>query len=125
MNTLFKIAGAAGLFATAALTVAATSFAGDTGVGEKQAIVTDLGGKAAAVTYWVQGTQGYEVITTVDAAAGEQDARPAVLRVSATLQPGQQQVISVPGAEGSEGAALRISRVANRIHVEKVAALTY
>jgi len=125
MNTLFKIAGVAGLLATAAVTVAAASFASDAGVGEKQAIVTDLGGKAAAVTYWVQGAQGYEVITTVDAASGDQDARPAVVRVSATLQPGQQQIISVPGAIGSEGSALRISRVANRIHVEKVAALSY
>lgn len=125
MKNILKIAGVAGLLATAGVSVAATSFAGDAKVAEKQAIVTSLGGNAAAVTYWVQGSKGYEVITTVDAAAGEENARPAVVRVSSVLQPGQQQVVSVPGSVGREGATLRISRVADRIEVEKVGALSY
>lgn len=125
MTTILKTAGVAGLLAAAAVAAAATSFAGDAGVAERQAIVTDLGGKAAAVTYWVRGPEGYDVITTVDAASGEDGARPAVVRVATRLQPGQQQVISVPGPVGREGATLKISRVADRIEVQKVAALSY
>lgn len=125
MKTLLTIAGAAGLLATVAVTVAATAFAGDAGVAEKQAIVTNLGGKASAVTYWVRGPQGYDVVTTVDAATGDEGARPALLRISSSLQPGQQQVISVPGAIGGESAALRITRVADRIEVQKIGAPSY
>ncbi|MFG1343683.1 hypothetical protein V5F59_02205 [Xanthobacter autotrophicus DSM 431] len=124
MNNILKIAGVAGLLVTAGVSVASTSFAGDTLPAERQAIVTNLGGKAAAVTYWVNDSKGYEVITTVDAAA-EPDAKPVVVRVSAVLQPGQQQVISLPGPVGREGTTLRISRVADRVQVEKVSALAY
>ncbi|QRG04459.1 hypothetical protein EZH22_14695 [Xanthobacter dioxanivorans] len=124
MKNILKIAGVAGLLATAAVSVAATSFAGDTRPAERQAILTNLGGKASAVTYWVKDSKGYEVITTLDAAA-EDGARPAVVRVSTVLQPGQQQVISLPAPVGQQAATLRISRVADRIEVEKVGTPTY
>ncbi|MDI4658568.1 hypothetical protein [Xanthobacter autotrophicus] len=124
MNNILKIAGAAGLLATAAVTVAATTFAGEPLPAERQAIVTHLGGKASAVTYWVKDAKGYEVITTLDAAA-EPGASPAVVRVSTLLQPGQQQLISMPGPVGREGTTLKISRIADRIEVQKVAALSY
>lgn len=124
MNTILKIVGAAGLLATAAVTVAATTFAGEPLPAERQAIVTHLGGKASAVTYWVKDAKGYEVITTVDAAA-EPNAAPAVIRVSTLLQPGQQQVISLPGPVGRSGTTLKISRVADRVEVEKVGALAF
>ncbi|ABS65628.1 hypothetical protein [Xanthobacter versatilis] len=124
MNNILKIVGAAGLLATAAVTVAATTFAGEPLPAERQAIVTHLGGKASAVTYWVKDSKGYEVITTVDAAA-EPDATPAVIRVSTLLQPGQQQVISLPGPVGRSGTTLKISRVADHVEVEKVGALSF
>ncbi|MDI4664846.1 hypothetical protein K9U40_10970 [Xanthobacter autotrophicus] len=124
MKNILKIAGAAGLLATAAVTVAATTFAGEPLPAERQAIVTHLGGKASAVTYWVKDAKGYEVITTLDAAA-EPGANPAVVRVSTLLQPGQQQVISLPGPVGRSGTTLKISRVADRVEVEKVGALSF
>jgi len=121
MKTVLALAATAGLLTTAALTVSAA--AGDAGIAEKQAIVTQLGDSASAVTYWVRGSQGYEVVTTVDAAA--EGSAPAILRVSSSLQPGQQQVVSVPGAAGREAATLRIVRVADTIRVEKTGAPAY
>lgn len=130
MKTPLKMAAAASLFAVAlAATLTAGQHAATAGetAAEKQAIVTRLDGKATAVTYWVRGNGGLEVVTTIDAAANSEAAAaaPAIVRVSAVLQPGQQQVISVPGDAGRAGAALRISRVDDRIAVEKVSALSY
>lgn len=131
MKTPLKMAAAASLFAVAlAATLTAgqhAATAGETAAAEKQAIVTRLDGKATAVTYWVRGNEGLEVVTTIDAAANGEAAAvaPAIVRVSAVLQPGQQQLISVPGDAGRAGAALRISRVDDRIAVEKVSALSY
>lgn len=129
MTKMLKTAGLAGLLAAGAVAVAASALAGDAVSGqkapaEKQAIVTQLGGSARAVTYWVRGDKGFEVITTVDAADAE-GTRPAVVRVSSYLQPGQQQLVSVPGAAGTAGATLRIVRVADRIEVETASALSY
>ena len=124
MKSFLKLAGIAGLIAAASLAPLSAT-AGEPGLGEKQAIVTDLDGKARAVTYWVRGSAGVEVITTIDAAPADADEAPAVVRVSAVLQPGQHQMISVPGNAGSQGAALRIRGTDTGIAVEKVAALSY
>jgi hypothetical protein len=124
MKTFLKLAGIAGLVAAA--TVAPLSAdAGEPHPAEKQAIVTDLNGKARAITYWVRGADGLEVITTIDAAPADANEAPAIVRVSAVLQPGQHQVISVPGELGRQGAALRIQGTDDGIAVEKVAALSY
>lgn len=127
MNILLKMAGAAGLMAAAVTATSFSALSGEAAPAEKQAIVTNLDGKATAVTYWAKGTEGLEVITTIDAApAGDAPgAKPAIIRVSAVLQPGQHQLISVPGEVGRRGAALRISRVADSVAVEKVADLSY
>lgn len=124
MKTVLALAATAGLITAAAAALTVSASAGDAGVAEKQAIVTKLGGSASAVTYWVRGAQGYEVVTTVDA-AGTESATPAILRVSSSLQPGQQQVVSVPAAAGREAATLRIVRVADTIRVEKTGAPAY
>lgn len=127
MSTVLKMAGMAGLLAATFAGASFSAVAGEAGPAEKQAIVTDLDGKATAVTYWAKGAQGLEVVTTIDAApaaAGSAGA-PAVVRVSTVLQPGQHQMISVPGALGAQGAALKVKRVADGITVEKVAALSY
>lgn len=124
MKTLLQAAGVAGLLATTAMLVATPVLAGDPLPAERQAIVTPLGGKASAVTYFVRGDKGFQVVTTVDAAAGP-EAAPAVVRVSSVLQPGQEQVLSLPGPVGHAGATLRIVRVGDRIEVEKVGALAY
>ena len=123
MKTVLALAATAGLITTAAAALTVSASAGDAGVAEKQAIVTKLGGTASAVTYWVRGSNGYDVVTTVDAAA--EGSAPAVLRVSSSLQPGQQQVVSVPAAAGREAATLRIVRVADTIRVEKTGAPAY
>lgn len=43
------------------------------------------------------------------------------MRFAATLQPGQEQLVSVPGAIGTEQQALRIRRVGDRIEMNRVA----
>jgi len=124
MKSFIKLAGVAGLIAAA--TVAPLSAnAGEPAPAQRQAIVTDLDGKARAVTYWVRGAEGLEVVTTIDAAPADAGQAPAIVRVSAVLQPGQHQMISVPGNLGGQGAALRIRGTDDGIAVEKVAALSY
>ena len=91
-------------------------------VGEGQAITTDLGGNAKAVTYWTNRPEGALVVTTVDTvAAADSDAEShAVVRLQSMLQPGQVQEISVPLALGEAQPVLRIERVADQITVSKV-----
>jgi|ERR1700722_18358364 hypothetical protein len=88
------------------------------------AITTDLGGNASAVTYWVSDADGWKVVTTVDTVVGDEAAsdqtRHAVVRFSSLIQPGQSQVISVPGPIGSPPQALRIRRLGDRIEVARV-----
>jgi hypothetical protein len=78
------------------------------------AITTDLGGNAS----------GWKVVTTVDTVVGDEAAsdqtRHAVVRFSSLIQPGQSQVISVPGPIGSPPQALRIRRLGDRIEVARV-----
>lgn len=124
MKTIL-LAGAAGLLAATSVLATAPAFAGETLPAERQAIVTYLGGKASAVTYYVRNAKGYQVVTTLDA-AGEPGAAPAVVRVSTVLQqPGDEQTVSLPGPLGRDGTSLRIVRVGDAIRVEKVGALAY
>ena len=80
------------------------------GIAEGQAVVTELGGNARAVTYWTSGPDGAVVVTTVDTvSAAETDAeRHAVVRFQSVLKPGQVQEISVPLAIGEQQPVLRI-----------------
>jgi hypothetical protein len=89
---------------------------------EGQAVVTELGGQAKAVTYWTDGPNGAQVITTVDTVtAADTDAEQhAVVRLQSVLQPGQVQEVSVPFAAGADQPVLRIERIGDQISVSKV-----
>ena len=90
---------------------------------ENQAVVTDLGGNATAVSYWASAPDGWHVVTTVSTVVGaDGDAEQhAFVRFSATLAPGQEQLVSVPLAVGERQQALRIRRVGDRIEMERIA----
>jgi hypothetical protein len=92
---------------------------------EGAAITTDLGSNVSAVTYWVSEADGWKVVTTVDTVVGDEtrpdQTRHAIVRFSSLIQPGQSQVISVPGPIGSRQLALRIRRLGDRIEVARIA----
>lgn len=90
---------------------------------ENQAVVTDLGAGATAVSYWANAADGWHVVTTVDSvvAADTETEQHLIVRFSATLMPGQEQLVTVPGAIGTEQMALRIRRVGDRIEMARVA----
>jgi len=91
-------------------------------VAENQAVTTELGGNAKAVTYWTNRPEGAVVVTTVDTVANaETDAEShAVVRLTSTLQPGQVQEISVPLALGETQPVLRIERIADQVTISNV-----
>jgi len=86
---------------------------------EGEAIVTYLDTNASAITYWVNQSDGWHVVTTVDIVFGsDSDAEEhAIVRFSAVLLPGQCQLISIPVAIGQQQKVLRIRRVGDRIEV--------
>lgn len=92
-------------------------------VAENQAVVTRLGNGATAVSYWASAADGWHVVTTVDTvvAADTETEQHLIVRFSATLQPGQEQLVSVPGAPGTEQQALRIRRVGDNIQMMRIA----
>jgi hypothetical protein len=92
-------------------------------VRENQAVVTRLGDGATAVSYWASAADGWHVVTTVDTviAADTETEQHLIVRFSATLQPGQEQLVTVPGAIGTEQQALRIRRVGDNIEMTRVA----
>jgi hypothetical protein len=67
------------------------------------------------LTYWVDGPDGWDVVTTVDPLAGSEDDIDgrSVIRFSSRLLPGQSQTISVPAAVGAEQPSLVIRRIAD------------
>ena len=91
---------------------------------QNAAVTTDLGADASAVTYWVATAEGWNVVTTVDSVTPDESdtgqARHAVVRFSALLQPGQSQLISVPEPVGSPSQELRIRRLGDRIDVSVI-----
>src|SRR5262245_58979409 len=90
-------------------------------VAEGQAIRTELGNDATAISYWVSQRDGWHVVTTIDSVSGrDTDAEHhAVTRFSATLLPGQMQVISVPLPLSEPQQALHIQRIGDRIEVTR------
>jgi hypothetical protein len=94
----------------------------ESGILERRAVVTELSTNASATTYWVAETDGWHVVTTIDIVfqRGGDAEQHAVARFSATLQPGQVELISVPYATGQQQRVLRIRRVGDRIEVARV-----
>jgi hypothetical protein len=84
--------------------------------------VTELDANTSAITYWVSESDGWHVVTTVDAVMGlPGDAeKHAVVRFSSLLLPGQSQLISVPVAIGERQQVLRIRRLDDQIEVAQV-----
>ena len=124
MTSFAKAAGLAGIL-VAVLATATPELKADqlTGaVREGHAVTTELGANASAVTYWVAGSDGWHVVTTVDSVIernGDAD-KHAVVRFSSVLLPGQSQSISVPFAVGERQQVLRIRRLGDRIEVARV-----
>ena len=73
--------------------------------------MTSLGAGSSAVTYWVDGPEGFRVVTTVDTARPGEADQHAVVRFSTVLRPGQTQTVSVPGPDGSPPYAVRLRRL--------------
>lgn len=123
MSTFAKNIGIAGILAAALIAACSPTRAAEenTVVPEGQAIRTDLGNDATAISYWVRNPDGWHVVTTIDSVSGrDTDAEHhAVTRFAATLLPGQEQVISVPLPLGEPQQALRIRRIGDRIEVAK------
>jgi hypothetical protein len=124
MTSFVRAAGLAGIlvavFATVTPEVRADRLTNV--VREGQAVTTELGANASAITYWVSGSDGWHVVTTVDTVIGNDgDAeKHAVVRFSSVLLPGQSQMISVPFAVGERQQVLRIRRLGDRIEVAHV-----
>jgi hypothetical protein len=121
----FKSLAALGLLVAGLATMSPELKAGQVNntVREGQAIVTELGPHASAITYWVTGSDGWQVVTTVNTAINRDSASEhhAVVRFSAVLLPGQSQIVSVPVAIGEQQPVLRIRRLGDRIEVARVA----
>ena len=124
MTSFVKAAGLAGIlvavFATVTPEVRADQL--NNVVREGQAVTTELGANASAITYWVSGSDGWHVVTTVDTVI-EQNGdieKHAVVRFSSVLLPGQSQLISVPLAIGERQQVLRIRRLGDQIEVARV-----
>ena len=116
MTSFAKTAGLAGILVAVFATVTPELKADqlNKAVREGQAVTTKLSPNASAITYWVGGSDGWGVVTTIDTAIEQNgDAeKHAVVRFSSVLLPGQAQLISVPLAIGdrfcaSVGSAIR------------------
>jgi len=123
MTTWIRISALGTVVAAGLLAVTQPLWAGAGKIiGEGQAITTELGGSAKAITYWTNRPEGAVVVTTVDTvSAFDTDAEQhAVVRLQTVLQPGQAQEVSVPFAAGEQQPVLRIERLADQITVTKV-----
>jgi hypothetical protein len=124
VNSFTKAAGLAGILVAVFATVTPELKADqlNNAVRQRQAVTTELGPNASAVTYWVSEPDGWHVVTTVDTVIGQNgDAeKHAVVRFSSVLLPGQSQLISVPFAIGERQPVLRIRRLGDRIEVAQV-----
>jgi hypothetical protein len=124
MTNYVKAAGLAGILAlalgTTAQALSATPL--DNAVREGQAVVTQLDADTSAITDWVNASDGWHVVTAVEAVMGRHgDAEQhAVVRFSSLLLAGQSQLISVPVAIGERQQVLRIRRVGDHIEVAQV-----
>lgn len=124
MTSFLKAAGLAGMLVVVFATVPSDLKGAqpDNALREGQAVVTELSANASAITYWVNGSDGWRVVTTVDTVVGQDgDAEGhAVVRFSSVLLPGQSQLISVPLAIGEQQQILRIRRLGDQIEVARV-----
>jgi hypothetical protein len=124
MTTFTKITGIAGILVAGLIAANSPTRAANenSGVTEGQVIRTELGNDATAISYWVSQPDGWHVVTTIDSVSGrDTDAEHhAVTRFSATLMPGQEQVISVPFPLGEPQQSLRIRRIGDRIEVARL-----
>lgn len=90
-------------------------------VREGEAMVTELGANASAITYWVSDSDGWHVVTTVAIRLDQdQENNTTVVRFSAVLLPGQLQRISVPVAVGERQEVLCIRRLGDRLEMARV-----
>ena len=124
MTSLAKAAGLAGILVAVFATVTPELKADqlNSAIRQRQAVTTELGPNASAITYWVSGPDGWHVVTTVDTMIEQNgDAeKHAVVRFSSVLLPGQSQLISVPFAIGERQQVLRIRRLGDQIEVARV-----
>jgi hypothetical protein len=124
MTSFAKAAGLAGILVAAFATVTPELKADqlNNAVREGQAVTTELGANASAITYWVSRSDGWHSVTTVDTVIGKDGnaEKHAVVRFSSVLLPGQSQLISVPFAIGERQQVLRIRRLGDRIEVARV-----
>ena len=124
MTSFAKTAGLAGILVAVFATVTPELRAAqlDRTVREGHAVTTELGANASAITYWVSGSDGWHVVTTVDTVIEQNgDAeKHAVVRFSSVLLPGQSQLISVPLAIGERHQVLRIRRLGDQIEIARV-----
>jgi ribosomal protein S12 len=123
MTSFIKAAGLAGILVAALATVPELKAdQPNSAVREGHAVTTELGGNAAAVTYWVSKSDGWHVVTTVDTVVDRNgDAgKHAIVRFSSVLLPGQSQLVSVPSAIGERQQILRIRRLGDQIEVARV-----
>ena len=124
MTSFAKTAGLAGIlvavFATVTPELSAAQL--DRAVREGHAVTTELGANASAITYWVSGSDGWHVVTTVDTVIEQNGdaAKHAVVHFSSALLPGQAQLISVPLAIGERHQVLRIRRLGDQVEVARV-----
>lgn len=97
---------------------------------QRVGVATALGNNASALTYWVDEADGIHVVTTINATAGSESApgfqQRTLMRFSALILPGQSQMITIPGPDGSQQQVLRIRRLSNksgefRIEVDRIA----
>ncbi len=124
MTKFAKAVGVAGILVAALVTDTSASLAAqpEKAVAEGQAAVTLLDENTSAVTYWVNESDGWHVITTVETLYGR-DSYPmnhAVVRFASLLLPGQTQQISIPSDIGEQQQMLRISRLDEGIEVTRI-----
>jgi hypothetical protein len=124
LTTFLKAAGFAASFVAGFATVTAQPEAAQLNrtVREGQGVTTELSASTSAITYWVNETDGWHVITTVDTLieqSGDSD-KHAVVRFSSVLLPGQSQTISVPFPIGERQQVLRIRRLGDQLEIERI-----
>jgi hypothetical protein len=124
MTSFAKAAGLAGILVAVLATVTPELKADqlNNAVRQRQAVTTELGPNASAITYWVSEPDGWHVVTTVDTVIEQNgDAeKHAVVRFSSVLLPGQSQLISILFAIGERQQVLRIRRLGDQIEVARV-----
>ena len=122
MTSFMRAAGLAGILVIATASADLKASGLNDGVREGEAVATELGANASALTYWVSEPDGWHVVTTVDTVISRDgDAEQhAVVRFSSVLLPGQSQLISVPFAIGEQQQVLRIRRLGDQIEVAKI-----